>query len=105
MKSPLSRRTLLRGAGGVAIALPFLDAMWPRTARAQAAAVPNRLLINFTENGVVESTWYPSGTEKNFTLNKVHKPFEPLKQNLIIFDGLTITQTDAFLYRSKGDKP
>jgi hypothetical protein len=52
------------------------------------------LFTHFTENGVVHlPTWYPSGTEKNFTLNKVHKPFEPLKQNLIIFDGLTITQT------------
>ena len=34
---PLSRRTLLRGAGGVTIALPFLEAMEPRVAHAQAA--------------------------------------------------------------------
>jgi hypothetical protein len=87
----LNRRALLRGAGKVAIALPFLEVMSPR--KAHAAAAPVRLFTHFTENGVVHPTWYPSGTEKNFTLNKVHKPFEPLKQNLIIFDGLTITQT------------
>jgi len=91
MTPRLSVRALLRGAGSVAIALPALEVMLPR--KAYAAAAPVRLFTHFTENGVVHPTWYPSGTEKNFTLNKVHKPFEPLKQNLIIFDGLTITQT------------
>jgi hypothetical protein len=33
---PLARRTVLRG-GGFALALPFLDAMAPRRARAAAA--------------------------------------------------------------------
>jgi hypothetical protein len=75
----------------VALGLPFLEVMTPR--KAYAATAPVRLFTHFTENGVVHPTWYPSGTEKNFTLNKVHKPFEPLKDNLIIFDGLTITQT------------
>ena len=37
MTKPLSRRTFLRGASGVALALPMLEAMRPRTARAQAA--------------------------------------------------------------------
>ena len=87
----LSRRALLRGAGGVALGLPALEIMLPR--KAYAAAAPVRLFTHFTENGVVHPTWYPSGTVKNFTLNKVHKPFEPLKDNVIIFDGLTIGTT------------
>jgi hypothetical protein len=86
--TPMSRRTLLRGAGGVAVALPFLDAMWsPRTARA-AAVPPNRLFINFTENGVVEPNWYPQGDLKNFTLASSMQSFEPWKNNLIVFEGL-----------------
>src|SRR5256885_2217441 len=36
----LSRRTILRGAGGAAIALPFLEAMLPRRAHAAAPAAP-----------------------------------------------------------------
>jgi hypothetical protein len=88
----IGRRALLRGAGSVALGLPFLELMSPRKASA-AGVAPVRLFTHFTENGVVHPTWYPSGTERNFTLNKVHKPFEPLKQNLMIFDGLTITQT------------
>ena len=90
----LSRRALLRGAGSVAIGMPFLEAMTPSKAHA-AAVAPVRLFTHFTENGVVHPTWYPTGTEKNFTLNKVHKPFEPYKDNVIIFDGLTITQTSG----------
>ena len=59
MKPPLptmSRRSLLRGAGGVAIALPMLEAMTPRLAKA-AGEAPRRLLIYLNENGVVPSAW------------------------------------------------
>jgi hypothetical protein len=84
---PLSRRTLLRGAGGVAIALPFLEAMQPRVARAQAAA-PKRLVMWYTANGQMPSYWYPTGTETNFTLNKAHAALEPYKSKLILLDGI-----------------
>jgi hypothetical protein len=84
---PLSRRTLLRGAGGVALALPFLEAMVPRRARA-AAAAPHRLLTVFAENGIVPSTWFPSGAGKAFTLPMATAPLEPWKSNLIFFDGV-----------------
>jgi hypothetical protein len=83
---PMSRRTLLRGAGGVAIALPFLEAMAPR--RAQAAALPRRFFTFFNENGVVPGAWFPTGGEKDFKLNTIHQPLEPWRNNLLIFDGL-----------------
>ena len=41
----LDRRTFLRGAGGVGIALPFLEAMLPRHASAQTA--PRRYVVCF----------------------------------------------------------
>ncbi len=63
----LHRRTLLRGAGGVAIALPFLDAMWPARAQAQAMR-PRRFFVMTGVNGVTTSTWFPTGGEKDFTL-------------------------------------
>ena len=44
----LTRRTLLRGAGGVAVGLPLLEAMLDSgSARAQAAAAPKRYLVVF----------------------------------------------------------
>ena len=39
MSRRLHRRSLLRGAAGIALALPLLDAMLPRRAAAQAAAL------------------------------------------------------------------
>ncbi len=83
---PMNRRTLLRGAGGVAIALPFLEAMSPRQAHAQA--LPKRMLTFVNENGVVGSAWFPTGGVKDFKLNTIHKPLEPWRENLILFDGL-----------------
>ncbi len=48
----LDRRTLLRGAGGVGIALPFLDAMWGGH-KAWAQGAPRRLCVMTGQNGVV----------------------------------------------------
>jgi hypothetical protein len=86
----MSRRTLLRGAGGVAIALPYLEAMMPRTAL--AATVPRRLFVMAGQNGTVPSTWFPTGTEKDFKLASSMAALEPLKANLIIPDGITKMQ-------------
>jgi len=55
---PLSRRTLLRGAG-VTMALPFLDAMLPRRAYAQAAPV-QRFIAFFYPNGTDPRKWNPA---------------------------------------------
>jgi hypothetical protein len=89
----MSRRTLLRGAGGVAIALPFLDAMSPRLAR--AATAPKRLFLMHNQNGVVPGNWFPTGTEKAFQLAPAMMPFEPHKGQLIILDGVDKQQIQA----------
>jgi len=84
----MSRRTLLRGAGGVAIALPFLDAMGPRSAFAAAPDAPRKLFIFLIENGVVPSAFFPTGTEKDFKMGANLLPLTPFQKNLIIIDGL-----------------
>lgn len=55
--TPLSRRTVLRGAG-VCLALPFLEAMTPRNARA-AATSPQRFFAFFYPNGTDPGQWEP----------------------------------------------
>jgi hypothetical protein len=49
----MKRRIFLRGAGGAALAAPFLSSVAERTAKAQSTAVdvPKRLAIFFTHNG------------------------------------------------------
>lgn len=59
----MNRRNFLRGACGVAVALPLLESLgWRRftsTARA-AAGAPKRLIVYFTCNGVNLETFYPA---------------------------------------------
>lgn len=71
----LSRRALLRGAAGVAIALPTLEAMLsPRGllwggANAQAAAAPVRLVSFYFPCGTVLEDWTPTTTGGAYTLS------------------------------------
>ena len=56
----LSRRTFLKGSGA-AVALPFLEAMWP--ARAQAApATARRFVAWYVPNGIHMPDWTPATT-------------------------------------------
>jgi Protein of unknown function (DUF1552) len=83
---PLSRRTLLRGAGGVALALPFLEAMQVR--RAGAAGTPKRYVTFFSSNGFMMDSWQPVGTETNFTLPGTLAALTPYKADLLFMRGL-----------------
>ena len=54
MKRLFSRRNVLRGTG-VCLALPWLESLAPRGARAQAASVPKRWVPMFFPNGAAGS--------------------------------------------------
>jgi hypothetical protein len=96
----LDRRTLLRGAGGVAIGLPFLEIMGTggplglKAAGASAGTFPKRFLVFFQPNGIVHETWRPLGDENDFILDDPNQPgralapLEAYKQDLLILDGI-----------------
>jgi hypothetical protein len=84
----LPRRTLLRGAAGVAVALPLLDAMLPRRAGAAEGTPPTRFGVFFSSNGVIDKDWAPSGGEKDFTLSPTLAPLEAYKQDIVVVRGL-----------------
>src|SRR5687768_7611752 len=89
-KLRLSRRTMIRGAGSIAIALPWLEAMEP--ARAQTApATAQRFLAVYTPGGTVLDKWRPTGTETSFALGPILQPLEPILSKLLIVDGLDMT--------------
>jgi len=73
MSFKLSRRMLLQGAGGAALALPLLNDV-PR-AQAQAAMFPKRLIVVFTPNGTIPSAWNSTGSGASFTPGAILKPF------------------------------
>jgi len=55
----MKRRRFLQGVGGAALAAPFLSSLQPRSAQAQAAAAPRRLVIFYTQNGCLVNRWFP----------------------------------------------
>lgn len=90
-RQPIDRRAFLRGAGGVALGLPFLQAMLPRGASAQAAKPPTRLLTFFTANGINERAWPTSMELAGTTL----APLERFKDRLIVTRGLAMESAMA----------
>jgi hypothetical protein len=84
----LSRRTLLRGASGIGLALPLLEVMQPRSVRAQAAAAPRRILFLFQANGDQPSRRFDSGGEASFVLGEFLKPLEPYRSDLLFLNKL-----------------
>jgi len=89
-KKHLSRRTVLKGAG-VALALPFLDAMVPAaTAQSQTAAagklragffyLPHGMIQGNTAHGPAMDRWSASGAGADFKLNVIMESLEPHKK-------------------------
>lgn len=92
--SPLSRRSFLRGAGGIAIGLPLLEAMLGRRSHAADQSPPPRFVVMFSANGTIEERWRPVGTEQDFLLDdpndpdRILAPLEGLKDRLLVLGGL-----------------
>ncbi len=84
----LSRRTLLRGAGGIALGLPLLEAMAPADARAQAAPAPRRILFLFQANGDETKARFPTTGDTTFELGEFLKPLEPYRSELLFLNRL-----------------
>ncbi|MBK7857664.1 MAG: DUF1552 domain-containing protein [Archangiaceae bacterium] len=85
MTTPLSRRTFLRGAAGISLALPMLEAM---EARAQPVTRTRRLVIFFTPDGFYRPTFDITGTETAFTLSPTLASLAPLKSKLTYYDNI-----------------
>jgi hypothetical protein len=86
-RARLSRRTFLRGASA-AIALPFLEAMWPASARAQAAASAKRFLAWYVPNGMHMPDWTPAATGANYALTPILTPLSALRSEVLVLTGI-----------------
>lgn len=101
MSKEITRRTMLRGMG-IAVALPWLEAMSPaapliaNVARAgdaatSASAPPVRMAFMYVPNGMHMSDWKPTGPDpKKFRLKPILKPVEPFRDKMNIISGLTL---------------
>jgi hypothetical protein len=88
-KKRLDRRALLRGAGTVAIALPWLEIMGrPDVASAQAAVPAKRFLTVYTPGGTVAENFWPTGPQDAPVLSSILAPLQPHLQKLLVLKGL-----------------
>jgi Protein of unknown function (DUF1552) len=88
-RKPLSRRTVLKGAGAT-IALPLLDAMIPAgNAFAQtAAATSPRLAFVYFPHGALQDEWQPKKTGRDFDFPFILQPLEPFREYVTVVSGL-----------------
>src|SRR6478735_2410821 len=81
-----TRRNLLRGGLAATAAIPLLNAQ-----RAVGdSASPIRFVVIHTPNGTRNSLFWPTGTEKSFTLNQITKPLEAYKSKLTFLKGIKL---------------
>lgn len=97
---PSNRRTFLR-ASGIALALPWLESLAPKAARAQSAA-PKRFLAVYFPNGVAADYWpcQGSGSGDAWSLSPLLQPFSALKAKMNVYTNLenyTAMQPDPFV--------
>ncbi len=98
MKS-LSRRSLLRGAGGIAVGLPWLEA----TARGADIGPPKRVLFIHTPNGSYEPNhWGTVNAETDFTLGSIMSPYDAWKGKAVFLRGVNNTAAMATTMRPNG---
>jgi hypothetical protein len=106
-KRLLHRRTILRGAGGAAVALPVLDAMLTLTGRLPGrahAASPRRLVIFYTGSGFPMAEWRPvRGTSaSDFKLSKLLTPLAPIQRNALFIEGVPMSSSFDSRQRAQG---
>ena len=96
IQESIDRRRFLRGVG-IALSLPVLESLLPRTAQAAtsrstvattATGMPLRSAFIYHPNGVNQKLWHPTGQGRDFELGKTHEPIAAFKDKLQIISNL-----------------
>ena len=95
----LDRRTMLRGTGGIALGLPFLEAMSPAGESSTRTELPKRIACLFFPNGVAlppaahpdraDWHWFPEGTGSGYTLNRSTESLGKHREDITFLSGLS----------------
>ena len=100
-RARITRRTMLRGMGA-ALALPWLESMFPAVGRAAEAAArpPVRMACWYVPNGVHLPTWFPEHEGVLVDLPYTLEPLSFARSDLLVFHGLTHNRA-----QTNGDLP
>jgi hypothetical protein len=90
-----TRRQFLRGTG-VALALPWLEALAPCTsALGVPEGPPRRLVLIMTNLGMHGPNFFPEKAGKDFALPSLLEPLAPLRSEWTVCSGLSHTDVDG----------
>ncbi len=81
-----TRREFLRDLGVSAAVLPFLGNL--SSLAAPAPTRKQRLIIMFSPDGIVPSTFWPDEEGENFAFKEILKPLEPFKNKTLTLHGV-----------------
>src|SRR5690606_16976454 len=83
----LDRRKFIRGASGVALALPFLEVMREQRAAAQDTS-PRRIIFEFKPNGDETRQRFAAESEQDYVLGEFLAPLEPYRADLLFLNRI-----------------
>lgn len=91
----LSRRAFLR-ASGVALALPWLDAMLPAVAGGAGTKKPIRRMVAIQTNmGILPQYFFPEGEGRNYKSSPYLDVLRDFRQDMTVFSGVSHPGVDG----------
>jgi len=99
LRPALSRRRFLQGAG-VAMSLPFLEAMQPKSARAAASAlatnaVPRRMFGICNNLGLRPDLFFPAGAGRDYTASPYLELLQAHRNDFTVISGVSHPNVDG----------
>ncbi len=94
-RTPLSRRTFLRG-GGATLALPFLESMMPRLGDAAAAPAPPRRFVGMMTNmGILPDFFFPKTEGRGYEASPYLDILKAHRDDFTVFSGVSLPGVDG----------
>ncbi len=81
-----SRRQLLASLGAGMAATPLLPLFESESKAAKGDVA--RVVMMFSPNGTIRPNWLPSGGQSDFTLSPILASLEPVRDQIVIMDGI-----------------
>jgi len=82
---PINRRTLLCGAGGVAIGLPLMEAM---ASASRFISAPKRMVATGIFYGLIPEHFHPTKVGADYEMPRLLQPLKQHKDGFTVFSGL-----------------
>lgn len=84
----ITRRRILKGLGGIAMALPWLEALESEAWAQTAVPRPKRIIVVTYQMGIPVAQWRPSAPGAVFTLPYVTAPLEAFKSRCLFVSDI-----------------